>query len=293
MKRIIAKNAAQPEKVGPLDIARALPNKTTNAVGPVIFLDHVPEKKFAPGELPEPDGSFAHPHRGIATFSYLLKGEIIHYDSNGGHGLVKAGGVQWMNAGKGIVHDEMIQSEMRNNGGDIYAFQFWVNLPARNKADKPDYMPVEANDLPIVSLDDGAATLKILLGEFQGARSPIPAFTEQFIWHINLHANSSIKLPTMSDHEYAGYLPVGDVIVNDTSVAAREFFLLDEIGTGISIENRSDDALDVVIFGGEPYREPMVSHGPFVMNTAEEINEAYEDFRGGSYGQINYEAHRV
>jgi len=290
-KKVVAAIPAQPEKVGPLDIVRALPNHQTQAVGPVIFLDHVPEKTLRPGELPAPDGSFAHPHRGIATFTYLLKGELIHFDSNGGHGLVKAGGVQWMNSGNGIVHDEIMPAELRAKGGEFSAFQFWVNLPAKNKAEAPDYMPVQASDLPTFDLGNGVV-LKVLLGEFDGQESPIPTFSEQFIWHLKIPGNGEANVATAEGQEYAGYLANGMAEIGGSSISAQEFFELGLSGSTIRVSNRSSAHIDVMIFGGEPYREPMVSHGPFVMNTASEIRQAYADFQQGRYGQINYQRDR-
>jgi redox-sensitive bicupin YhaK (pirin superfamily) len=289
MKKIQAVQTAQPSKVGPIDIVRALPNVKTQAVGPVIFLDHIPDKLFSPGELPEPDGSFAHPHRGIATFSYILKGEIVHYDSNGGKGSVKAGGVQWMNSGNGIIHDEMFPSHLRDNGGEFYAFQFWVNLPAKNKAEKPQYMPAQIDDLPTIQFPNENGSLKILLGEFEGEVSPIPAFSQQFIWHIKINAGAVIELPTVEGHEYGGYLPDKKIRVSNIDIDARQFFMLTDKGNGIMLENQEQDAIDIFIFGGEPYLEPVVSSGPFVMNSTDEIHQAYADYQSGNYGQINYE----
>ena len=203
--------------------------------------------------MPAPDGSFAHPHRGIATFSYLLKGEVIHFDSKGGHGTVKAGGVQWMNAGNGIVHDEGMPNDLRNKGGEFHAFQFWVNLPAKNKAEAPDYMPVQAEDLPVISLDSEGSTLKVLLGKFGGKTSPIPAFSEQFIWHAKVSAGGSLSLPTVTGYEYAGYLAEGRVAINQTDIEARGFFAFGNDDSGIVIDNPTSEAIDVMIFGGEPY----------------------------------------
>ncbi len=291
VKQVVATTTAFPEKVGPLDIVRAVPNQATQAIGPVIFLDHILEKRFAPGEMPTPNGSFAHPHRGIATFSYLLKGAVTHFDSNGGHGTVTAGGVQWMNAGNGIIHDEMLSKELRDAGGDFYAFQFWVNLPAKNKAEAPDYMPLAAEELPVVDLGEGKAVLKVLLGAYNGAVSPIPTFTEQFIWHLHLEAGARIDLPTVGGHEYGGYLPIGRAVVNGATVSDKQFLLFDTDGDGITAENPTDAALDLFVFGGAPYAEPMVAHGPFVMNTEAEIHQAYADARVGKYGRINYHGH--
>lgn len=289
MKPIISKEKAIADKVGAIDIMRALPSDLTPRVGPIIFLDHILEKNLLPGEFSAPNGSFAHPHRGIATFTYLLKGELIHFDSNGGYGRVKAGGVQWMNAGNGVIHDEVIPEEFRVSGGAFYGFQFWVNLPAEIKEQAPDYMPVQAEELPLIQLADGQATLKVLLGEYGGKSSPIPAFTQQFIWHIKLSGKASIELKTLEGLEYGGYLPNGNAHFNDIEISARELVVFDSNDTGITISNKASKELEILLFGGEPYEEKIVSHGPFVMNTVEEIGQAYEDFRSGKYGKIDYQ----
>ncbi|UGA53570.1 pirin family protein [Vibrio sp. VB16] len=289
MKQITSVATANPSKVGPFDIVRALPNKGVDSVGPIVFLDHMPEKIYAPGELPATDGSFAHPHRGIATFTYLVKGELNHLDSHSGHGVVKAGGVQWMNAGNGIIHDEGFPAQLRLEGGSFYSFQFWVNLPSKNKAENPDYMPVQSEQLPLIELHGGAGTVKVLLGEFQGECSPIPAFTEQFIWHLSLNANQTITIPTRAGHEYGGYLPMSSAKVSGDVVLQKEFFLFDESEGDIVVENPLNHPIDVLLFGGEPYREAVVSHGPFIMNSVEEIQTAYTDFYEGKYGNINYD----
>jgi len=289
MKKLSFIARAAPEMVGPLQVYRALPNPLKRAVGPVIFLDHLAEKTFAAGELPAPDGSFAHPHRGIATFSYVVKGELDHYDSYNGWGRVKAGGVQWMNAGNGIVHDEALTPEFRATGGTLYSFQFWVNLPAKNKAEAPDYIPVQAEDLPLVQVE--GASVKVLLGEYEGKRSPIPAFTEQFIWHVQLDARAKLTLPTVEGYEYAGYLPASKALVGEVEVDALDYFGLENSGTYIELSNPTDSSIDMLIFGGEPYAEPMVSQGPFVMNSQAEIKQAYADYRNGKYGEIDYTNH--
>ncbi|WP_299939504.1 pirin family protein [uncultured Microbulbifer sp.] len=290
MKHIIARSTAQPEKVGPFDIVRALPNHSVQTVGPVIFLDHMPEKEFAPNALPALDGSFAHPHRGIATFTYLIKGELAHLDSQSGRGIIQEGGVQWMNAGNGIIHDEGFPDNFRARRGSFYGFQFWVNLPSKNKAARPDYMPVQAKDLPVIELPAGAGTLKVLLGEYKDQRSPIPAFTEQFIWHIHLISDQVVEVPTKSGFEYGGYLPTATARISGEEVSRREFFLFENNSDAISLQSPSGQSMDILLFGGEPYLESIVSHGPFVMNTPEEITLAYSDFRSGKYGKINYKA---
>ncbi|MFY0618939.1 pirin family protein [Shimia sp.] len=288
MKQVTSQHDVQPEKVGSITIGRALPNAAAEFVGPIMMLDHIPRRVIAPGEIPEPDGSFAHPHRGIATFSYVLEGGLVHADSTGGYGTISAGGVQWMKAGNGIVHDEMLPADLRKNGGTTHCFQFWINLPAKNKAEPAAYMPAPTEDLPVAALPSGQASLKALLGTYEGNSSPIPTYANEFIWHVRIEPMGSARVDLPRGLHAAGFLPGQGAIVGGTGVAAQRLFFLDEDGTEVEIANASADPLDVLLFGGEPILEPVASRGPFVMNTEAELNDAFREFREGKYGQITY-----
>ena len=154
--------------VGTTTIYRLMPNQYAHHVGHFVFLDYIPPfmlgaKHFDPG--------FAHPHRGIATLSYILSGEIEHFDSRGNHGTVNSGGVQWMKAGNGIIHNETLGPDSNTNGRLMHGFQFWMNLPAKNKQEDPDYIAVQANELPVSALENDAGWLKTVVGEFGGQSS--------------------------------------------------------------------------------------------------------------------------
>ena len=289
MKQVTSQHDVQPDRVGPFVIARAVPNAEVQFVGPIMLLDHMPPRDIAPGEIPDPDGSFAHPHRGIATFTYVLEGALTHADSTGGHDTITAGGVQWMNAGSGIVHDEMIPADLRTQGGRLHSFQFWINLPARNKAEPAEYMPVRAEDLPIVALPGGRAHLKVLLGAYDGSASPIPTFAQEFIWHVRVEPMGSARVALPPGLPVAGFLPTQAAIVSGTEVAAQRSFVLGGDGSEVEITNPSADPLDLLLFGGASIREPVAMRGPFVMNTDAELTEAFREYRAGKYGQITYQ----
>lgn len=288
MKQVTSQHDVQPDQVGPLTIARALPNAAVQFVGPVMLLDHLPPKEIAPGEFPDPDGSFAHPHRGIATFTYVLEGALTHADSTGGYDTITAGGVQWMKAGSGIVHDEMLPAELRNQGGRLHSFQFWINLPARNKAEPAEYMPVPAEELPTLPLPGGRAHLKVLLGGYDGNTAPPPTFAEEFIWHVRVEPMGTARVALSPSLAVAGFLPRQGAIVSGTEVGAHRSFVLGGEGTEIDIANPSADPLDILLFGGAPIAEPVAMRGPFVMNTEAELTDAFREFREGKYGQITY-----
>ncbi|MGX9855359.1 pirin family protein [Limimaricola variabilis] len=288
MRQVTSQHDVQPDRVGPFTIARALPNEAVQFVGPIMLLDHMPPRDIAPGEIPDPDGSFAHPHRGIATFTYVLEGALTHADSTGGHGTITAGGVQWMKAGNGIVHDEMISADLRKQGGRLHSFQFWINLPARNKAEPAEYMPVPAEDLPVVPLPGGRAHLKVLLGGYDGTASPIPTFANEFIWHVRIEPMGSAHVTLPDGLPVAGFLPGQGGIVSGTQVAAQRTFVLGKDGSQIEITNPGAEPLDLLLFGGAPINEPVAMRGPFVMNTEAELTEGFREFRAGKFGRITY-----
>lgn len=288
MRQVTSQHDVQPDRVGTFTIARALPNAAVQFVGPIMLLDHLPPRDIAPGEIPDPDGSFAHPHRGIATFSYVLEGALTHADSTGGHGTITAGGVQWMKAGNGIVHDEMISADLRKQGGRLHSFQFWINLPARNKAEPAEYRPVPAEDLPVVPLLGGRAHLKVLLGGYDGTASPISTFANEFIWHVRIEPMGSAHVTLPDGLPVAGFLPGQGGIVSETQVAAQRTFVLGKDGSQIEITNPGAEPLDLLLFGGAPINEPVAMRGPFVMNTEAELTEGFREFRAGKFGRITY-----
>ncbi|THH35370.1 pirin family protein [Aliishimia ponticola] len=288
MRQVTSQQDIQPDRVGSFTIARAIPNPAVQFAGPIMLLDHLPPKDIAPREIPDPDGSFAHPHRGIATFTYVLEGALTHADSSGGHGTITSGGVQWMKAGNGIVHDEMMPADLRNNGGRLHSFQFWINLPARNKAEPAEYMPVPAEDLPVLPLPSGRAHLKVLLGSYDGSAAPIPTFSEEFIWHVRVEPMGSARVDLPAGLPVVGFLPGQGAIVSGTEVAAHRSFVLGDEGSDIEIVNPGADPLDLLLFGGAPIAEPVAMLGPFVMNTQAELTEAFHEYRAGKYGQITY-----
>ncbi|MEC5148245.1 pirin family protein [Chitinophaga sp. 212800010-3] len=276
--------------VGEYKIYRLLPNHLVRAVGPFVFLDYAPPVLHAADEAPKVvNGSGAHPHRGIATLTYVLNGEADHFDSNGHHARVYSGGAQWMKAGTGIIHDEAMNPDPYTSDRLTQAFQFWVNLPAKNKAEQPDYLPVQADEIPKIGLENNAGWLKVVAGEYASHTSPIPAFLDQFIYHIHLQPGKTFLLDTQDSLEYAAFLPAASTaIINDVSYDARKTLFFDTQKSVVEIKNPSDVPVDIIVFGGAPYTEPFIARGSFVMNTAEEIDLAYSDYFEGRYGTINY-----
>ncbi len=272
--------------IGSLEIHRILPNRYTDAVGPFVFLDHIVPKLQ---QVVMDTGTGAHPHRGIATLSYIIEGEDEHFDSAGNYAKVYSGGIQWMKAGNGIIHDETLNIDSRTGNNRTHAFQFWINLPSKNKAEKPEYLAVQSDEVPQKSLPNDGGWIKVIVGSYEGLKSIIPNYSEQFLYHIHLEAEKSFTISIDEKVEVAAFLPSTNAILSDVEFQAGEFVEFDRNAGEIVIENKLHEATDIILFGGEPYTEPIVAEGPFVMNSRSEIADAYRDFYAGKYGEINYQ----
>lgn len=279
----------QKDSVGFLSVVRSLPNPITSMVGHFVFLDQLPLKHYTTEEFKTGIaalGVSAHPHRGIATVSYVLQGPVDHYDSAGHQGRVGIGGLQWMKAGTGIVHDEVIvvddsQAEMSLNG-----MQFWINLPAAQKSEAPDYMAVQSENIPVISLDNERGSIRILIGDLAGTEAAVPRYADMFLFHLILKPGKTHQLEVVPSHELAAVVVNGHAIINELAVSTSELAIFSAEGSTVTITNDTDNDIDVFLFGGEPYREPVAMQGPFVMNTQVELQQALADYRSGKYGTI-------
>ena len=273
--------------IGNMTIHRLLPNHYANAVGPFVFLDHWGPAKHAADEPRQTNGNGAHPHRGIATLTYVLNGEEEHFDSKGNYGKVRSGGVQWMKAGNGIVHDGNINVDPETTDRLTHGFQFWINLPSKNKAESPQHIAIQANEVPQQQLGSGKGWLKVVLGEYENLASKIPNYSKQFLYHIHLEGQSQFSIETESDLEYAAFLPLHNALINHASYAKGDLIVFDGSKGAIEITNDSKEAIDIILFGGARYVESIVFGGPFVMNSDVEIAQAYQEFHAGKYGRID------
>lgn len=269
--------------LGPLTINRLLPNQYVNKVGPFVFLDYV-----APAikETITENGMGAHPHRGIATLTYILQGEEEHFDSAGNYAKIHSGGVQWMKAGTGIVHDGNLNYDSETDSKMVHGFQFWINLPAKNKTESPAHIAIQANEVPKKALADESGWIKVIVGNYEKLSSIIPNYSQQFLYHIHLKAGKQFTIQMADKIEVAAFLPTNNAILNDTEFEAGEFVEFSRNAGEIEIKNTSEKAIDILFFGGEEYAEPIVAEGPFVMNSSGEIADAYRDFYAGKYGEI-------
>lgn len=288
-KKISFTTQGQRADIGDHKIYRMLPNRYAEAVGSFVFLDHIPPIKHSADSPLMKAGTGAHPHRGIATLTYILSGEGEHYDSSGNHAKVYSGGVQWMKAGNGVIHDETFNPDSQTGEMLTHGFQFWINLPSAIKLEKPRYLSVNAPDVPKQILNDNSGWLKVIVGEYKNLKSKIPDYLKQFLFHIHLEKGKQFSIETEKGLEYACFLPQHNAVINDSEYRSGEFIEFDRDAGTIEISNNSEGAIDIILFGGEKYAEPIVAQGPFVMNTQAEIADAYRDFHTGKYGVIKYE----
>jgi redox-sensitive bicupin YhaK (pirin superfamily) len=270
-------------ELGPLTINRMLPNRYASKVGPFVFLDYV-----APAikETITTNGMGAHPHRGIATLTYILQGEVEHFDSARHTAEIRSGGAQWMKAGNGIIHDENFNYDSQSNTKFVEGFQFWINLPAKNKAESPAHIAIQAEEMPKKELENQSGWIKVIVGNYKELNSKIPNYSEQFLYQIHLEVGKQFSITMEDKIEVAAFLTTNKAMLNDAEFQAGEIVAFGTKAGEIEIKNTTVNAIDIILFGGVEYTEPMVAEGPFVMNTLGEITDAYRDFYAGKYGQI-------
>ncbi|WP_247237902.1 pirin family protein [Telluribacter sp. SYSU D00476] len=260
-----------------------LPSRSLDQIDPFLFLNHHGPQKYRPNNNGLPFGP--HPHRGMETVTFILEGDIMHKDTGGHESVINAGGVQWMTAGSGLIHAEVSSTEFKKNGGDMEILQLWVNLPARLKMTKPAYKGLQKEDIPSLSLDEGKVTLNLISGEWEGQKGAFSPMTDIFMSTIYFQPGGVFKAQVPADHSIFFYVVRGKLTVNDQEVEALQLLEFNYDAEEIQVKATTDS---VILFGhAKPFDEPVVAQGPFVMNTQEEIMEAYSDYRAGKFGQWN------
>lgn len=253
-----------------------------NDFDPFLLLDYA-----GPFEFPPADGKRGvdvHPHKGFETVTILYQGELAHRDSSGGSGRLGPGDVQWMTAGKGIVHEEFHSEDFTRHGGTLEMVQLWVNLPAADKSTPPKYQDLRDDQFPRVDLADDAGELRIIAGEFDGVRGAAVTFTPINVWDLQLNAESAVEISVPAGHTCVLVVQKGHLSANGKSLSAVELAQLERDGQLIALKTKA--ASRVLVLTGEPLSEPVVGHGPFVMNTREEIQQAIREYQAGMMGQL-------
>jgi len=283
-KQISFSGRGQRADIGTTTIYRILPNRYADAVGPFVFLDHIASQNY---RSLNNDSVGAHPHRGIATLSYIINGEDEHVDSAGNHARVSSGGIQWMKAGNGIIHDENLTNDPKTGSQLIHGFQFWINLPSEIKKERPEYLAIQNSEVPQKALPENRGWIKVIAGSYEELHSVIPDYSEQFLYHFHLEAGKQFTVTVDAEIEVAAFLPTQNATLNDTEFDAGDIAEFDRREGTIEMYNNSEVATDIILFGGERYNEPIVAKGPFVMNSELEIALAYKDFHAGKYGAMS------
>jgi redox-sensitive bicupin YhaK (pirin superfamily) len=253
-------------------------------ISPFLLLDHAAPAEFTP--TTERRGVGQHPHRGFETVTIVYKGELEHRDSTGSGGTIGPGDVQWMTAGSGILHEEFHSEGFAKSGGTLEMVQLWVNLPAKDKMADAGYQTILDGDIPNIPLKDQAGSLRLIAGEFDGHTGPARTFTPIDVWDLRLKGGKLLTLDLHEGRNTALVVLRGTVQVNGLeSVREGQLALFDRKGDQLTLE-ASEDAV-VLLLSGEPIDEPIVGHGPFVMNTEQEIHQAFADFQSGRFGRMH------
>jgi redox-sensitive bicupin YhaK (pirin superfamily) len=251
------------------------------------MMDQMGPVVYAPGQaLGAPD----HPHRGFETVTYLLDGEMEHRDSYGGGGVIRGGDTQWMTAGAGLVHSEMPTEKMMRDGGLLHGVQIWVNLPKRDKRAEPRYQDITGDQLTLFRNDDGTAIVRLIAGDLAGQHGPGNTHTPIVLAHATLEPGAQVALDWPKEFNAVVYVLSGAGRVGGTDGRALSSGQVAALGAGdvlvLDVHADQTEPFEVLLLGGQPIREPVVSYGPFVMNDKAEIIEAIDDFQAGKMGSI-------
>ncbi|TDP96584.1 pirin family protein [Labedaea rhizosphaerae] len=270
-------------------VRRAFAGVDLARLDPFVHMDQMGEVEYAPGE---PKGTPWHPHRGFETVTYLLDGVFEHQDSNGGGGTITNGDTQWMTAGGGVLHIEKPPESLVQSGGLFHGVQLWVNLPRAQKWVDPRYQDLRGNSVALLASDDGGALVRLIAGDLAGHKGPGSTYTPMTMLHTTLAPGARLELPWRNDFNALVYVLAGNATVGKQARPVRTGQLT-VFGPGDSVvvaaqqeqESRSPE-VDLLVLGGLPIQEPIAWGGPFVMNTREEVYQAFEDFQKGKLGSI-------
>jgi len=263
-------------------VRRAFAGVPLNELDPFIHLDQMGEVDYAPGE---PKGTPWHPHRGFETVTYMIDGIMDHQDSNGGGGTITNGDTQWMTAGQGILHIEAPPEQLVMSGGLFHGLQLWVNLPRVAKMIAPKYQDIRGREAALLTTGDGGALIRVIAGEIDGHAGPGSTHTPINLAHITLQPGAQLDLPWQPDYNALVYVLSGRGTVG-AEARPIEAGQLAAHGKGDAVRFTATDTTDLFVMGGRPIREPVAHYGPFVMNTKEELQQAFEDFQKGRLGVI-------
>ncbi len=276
VERVVAAHLAP---VGTFTVRRALPDRQRHSIGPWVFLDHFGPFRVTPGK----DGVGPHPHAGIETVTYLLSGRQQHRDSAGHTGIVNALGAQWMTAGRGIIHAET-PMPLTEDEHTVHGIQLWTTLPRDRKLMEPRYQNLTADTIPTVSRD--GVTVRVVGGEFAGATGPGEALMPLLLAHVTFTSGACLDEAVPSGFELAAYVIAGEATIEGVHAKTGELAILAGDASRLAVRNPGPAPLDLLVLGGAPAEGPLVFHGPFVMNSVDQVRAAEIAYRTGRMGTL-------
>ncbi|MFD2247372.1 pirin family protein [Pontibacter ruber] len=268
--------------MGGMPVRQAFPTQNVEQIDPFLLLHHA-HIRFPEGVVPGRSGVDPHPHRGFSPVTFVYKGGVHHRDSRGNDSVVYAGGTQWTKAGMGLIHSERPPHDIEALGGEQEFIQLWVNLPKANKMDQPAYFPLHAQNTPLLEAENGGVRIQVVAGEFNGIKGPIRTPSPVLALRLELKAGTSYSFPLPESYNAFLYLLDGRLRVEGFGmVEGLQLVLFKQDGEGCTLTALEDTR--ALLMAGEPLKEPVVSHGPYVMNTQTEIMQAMRDYQMGKMG---------
>ncbi|KGQ38400.1 pirin family protein [Gallibacterium genomosp. 1] len=252
---------------------------------PFLMLDYAAPQYYEPNKR-TPRGVGQHPHKGFETVTIAYQGEVEHRDSSGGGGVIKAGDVQWMTAGAGIIHQEFHSEAFSRQGGMFEMVQLWVNLPRKDKNVPAHYQHLAKENIPVVAFADNAGYARIIAGNFAGIQGAAKTYTKMNVWDMVINAGREVEIEIPESQSLSMVVLRGKAIFNHNEQASAGQLVNFERSAGKVTITAADEEVKILLLAGEPIEEPVVGYGPFVMNSFEEIRQAVNDFNAGKFGQI-------
>lgn len=278
-RKIVQQYKAYRDDIRDLQTRRPVPGPQLEQLDPFLFLNHHGPQVYAPDNLGLPFGP--HPHRGFETVTFILRGELAHSDTGGHESIIGPGGVQWMTAGSGLIHSELSPESFKRSGGELEILQLWINLPSRLKMTAPGYVGLQANEIPHIPLSKGQGTVNLISGSVAGVTGPIASLTGVTMMTVEMTAGSEVTLPAPAARQVFLYTVKGRLTIEGDEAQAWHLIELDNNEDRVIITAKDDATF---LFGhADKINEPVVSHGPFVMNTTQEINQAILDYQAGKF----------
>jgi redox-sensitive bicupin YhaK (pirin superfamily) len=280
MRTIRKIHKAEYRPIADLKTWSPLPTRSLDMIDPFLFLNHHGPQVYKAGNRGLPFGP--HPHRGMQTVTFILDGDIMHKDSGGHESVITAGGVQWMVAGRGLIHAEISSDNFKRTGGNLEIMQLWLNLPARLKMAEPFYLGLQKENIPTITLQDGKASLDLVSGQWEDTKGAFQPETDVFLSTVSLRDGAEVTFTVPESHNIFFYIIRGHLRVNGQSVKELELVEFNNDAQQLHLVAESNS---LVLFGhAQPFNEPVVAQGPFVMNTEAEIAQAYQDYQQGKFG---------